>query len=377
MSAVSQHRERVKFSSPTKNPFYATVKQRVDAYFKENHISPHANAAMIFKSAVMLSAYILPFVYILSRQPSFSVSLICFTIMGLAIAGIGMSVMHDANHGAYSSNPRVNYWMGHSLNLIGGSVMNWKLQHNILHHTYTNIANVDEDIEDRLVLRFSPHTKVKFFHAFQWIYAIVFYGLLTFYWAVAKDFVQYFKHVKNGVNPYSKKENQKNLAKIIGVKIFYFTLMFVIPVAVIGIPFYEMLLGFLLMHFVSGIILTVVFQLAHTVEGTTHPLPNSKGIIENDWAIHQMNTTMDFSQKNPLITWYVGGLNYQVEHHLFPQVCHVHYPEISKIVRATAHEFNVPYLENKTLLDALNAHFRAMYRFGREQSETARLLKTA
>ncbi len=370
-----QLKQKVKFNAPIKSQFYPTVKKRVDRYFEENGIESHANGMMVFKSITMLIGYILPFILILNLQPSFGISLVLWTIMGFAIAGIGMSVMHDANHGAYSSNGTVNFLMGHTLNLIGGSVMNWKLQHNILHHTYTNIANVDEDIEDRLVLRFSPHTKLKFFHAFQWIYAILFYGLLTFYWAMAKDFVQFNKHVKNGVNPYSSQENRINLLKIIGVKLFYFTLMFVLPVAVLGIPFYQILAGFMLMHFVSGIILTVVFQLAHTVEGTTHPLPNAEGVIENDWAIHQMNTTMDFSRRNPIITWYVGGLNYQVEHHLFPQVCHVHYPAISKIVEETAREFDIPYLVNETLYDALRAHFRVMYRFGREESETSLALK--
>ena len=368
---------KIKFIPESKSPFYHTVKSRVDAYFKETGLNPHANISMVFKSIVMIALYIVPFILLLIYNPSTSISMMLWTSMGVAIAGIGMSVMHDANHGAYSKYPIVNYLMGHTLNLIGGSVMNWKHQHNILHHTYTNIAFVDEDIEDRLVLRFSPHSKLKFIHAFQWLYAIIFYGLLTFYWAIGKDFVQYFKHIKSGVNPYSKKENNINLLKIIAIKLVYFSVIFGLPLYINHTPIYLLIIGFGLMHSVSGIILTVVFQLAHTVEGTTHPLPNEKGIIENDWAIHQMNTTVDFSRNNPFITWYVGGLNFQVEHHLFPHVCHVHYPAISKIVEQTAKEFNVPYLVNKTLFDALSAHFKAMYRFGREESETSLQLKKA
>jgi len=94
-----------------------------------------------------------------------------------------------------------------------------------------------------------------------------------------------------------------------------------------------MVWGYLLMQFISGVVLTVVFQLAHTVEGTTHPLPNKDYTIENNWAIHQLNTTVNFSRKNKLLSWYVGGLNFQVEHHLFPTICHVHYPEVSEIVK--------------------------------------------
>jgi linoleoyl-CoA desaturase len=108
-----------------------------------------------------------------------------------------------------------------------------------------------------------------------------------------------------------------------------------------------------------------VFQLAHTVEETSHPLPNENGIIENDWAIHQLNTTVNFSRNNKLLSWYVGGLNFQVEHHLFPRICHVHYPEIAPIVKQTAEEFGIPYLEQQYFSKALKSHFAALERFGR------------
>jgi linoleoyl-CoA desaturase len=118
------------------------------------------------------------------------------------------------------------------------------------------------------------------------------------------------------------------------------------------------------MHYTAGIILSLVFQLAHTVEETTHPMPNAEGIIENDWAIHQLNTTVNFSRKNKVLSWYVGGLNFQVEHHLFPKVCHVHYPEIAPIVKQTAEEFGIPYLEQEHFSNALKSHFAALKRFG-------------
>lgn len=119
------------------------------------------------------------------------------------------------------------------------------------------------------------------------------------------------------------------------------------------------------MHFISGIILTTTFQLAHTVDGTSHPMPDEHGNIDNDWAVHQLNTTINFSRKSKVLNWYLGGLNFQVEHHLFPRISHVHYPAISKIVKATAEEFGVPYLENKTLMDALKGHLVALKKLGR------------
>jgi linoleoyl-CoA desaturase len=356
---------KVKFVSTDKNLFFSTLRKRVDAYFADNQLSKHANAEMIVKSIVLISCYLLPFFYLLAFQPSFPLSLIFWLIMGLGIAGIGMSVMHDANHGAYSKSKLVNSIMGYTLNLAGGSAFNWKLQHNILHHTYTNVIEMDEDIQDRLVLRFSPHTNVKFYHKLQWLYAFFFYGLLTLYWVVAKDFVQYFLFIKNGVNANSSKENRSMILKIILMKVIYFASMFALPILVFQIPFVEILLGFLLMHFVAGIILTVIFQLAHTVEGTSHPRPDANGQIENDWAIHQMNTTVNFSRGNRFINWYVGGLNYQIEHHLFPRVCHVHYPAISHIVKETAEEFGIPYMENETFMQALKSHIATLQRFGK------------
>lgn len=360
-----RRQEKVKFVSTDRNQFFGTLRKRVDLYFAENQISKSGNSQMVIKSIVLLLSYVLPFIYILAFDPSFSISLLCWFIMGLGVAGIGMSVMHDANHGSYSKKKSVNSLMGYTINLVGGSALNWKLQHNILHHTYTNVIDKDEDIQDRLIMRFSPHTDVKFYHRLQWIYAFLFYGLITLYWVTAKDFVQYFQFIKNGLNTNSKKENGNFMMKIILMKILYFGVILALPVFAFNIPFLEVLIGFLIMHFVAGIILSVVFQLAHTVEGASHPRPDENGQIENDWAIHQMNTTVNFSRNNKFINWYVGGLNYQIEHHLFPRICHVHYPAISHIVKETAEEFGIPYMENRTFWLAIRSHVSTLHRFGR------------
>jgi linoleoyl-CoA desaturase len=356
---------QVKFVNKEKNLFFGTLKQRVDAYFKEANVSKYANDTLLVKTAVLLLVYVVPFALLLFFNPAFSIALLLWFIMGIGVAGLGMSVMHDANHGAYSSNKTVNFLMAHVLNLLGGNTDNWRLQHNILHHTYTNVTHMDEDIADKLVLRFSPHTEVKRVHRFQWVFAFLFYGITTLYWVTAKDFVQYVKFRQNGVNAGSAAENRWMLAKIITLKVIYLFVFLAVPTVFFGIPFSEVLLGFLLMHFMAGLILTVVFQLAHTVEGTAHPVPDANGIIENDWAIHQLNTTVNFSRHNKWLSWYVGGLNFQVEHHLFPRISHVHYPAISSIVKSTAEEFGIPYLENKTFGEALKSHVLFLKRLGR------------
>ncbi len=360
---TAQQKGKVKFIDRDKRQFFNTLKSRVDQYFREQQRSSHANTAMVFKTVLLLLAYVAPFVAILVVQPSFGVAFSLWLLMGVAKAGVGMSVMHDANHGAYSGNSRLNTFVSYSINMLGASGHNWKLQHNLLHHTYTNITHMDDDIDDKPALRFSPHTKVKAIHRFQWLHAFIMYGLTTLYWVLAKDFVQFARYQRNGVIQKSKTENQKALLKIYVLKIAYLAVFIGLPI-VLGVAWWSVLAGFLAMHFVAGLVLTVIFQLAHTVEGTSHPMPCEAGNIENEWAIHQMNTTVNFAPHNKWLSWYVGGLNFQVEHHLFPRICHVHYPHIAPIVRQTAAEFGVPYLENPTFGKALRSHINMLRRFG-------------
>jgi linoleoyl-CoA desaturase len=358
----------VRFIDPDKDKtlFFATLRKRVDGYFKQNNISRHYNSAMVIKTIVLLSAYLLPFIFILFFSPGIGVSLLLWTLMGFAMAGIGMSVMHDANHGSYSGSHKLNSWLGYiSLNLLGGSVFNWKIQHNLLHHTYTNITHIDDDIDDKLILRFSPHTPVKWYHKLQFIYAFAFYGIVTIYWFILKDFLQFGRYVKEGHAQRQTSNNTMAIFRIIASKLIYFALFLVVPIVLFKVPAANVISGFILMHVIGGIVLTVIFQLAHTVEGTTHPLPNEENVIENNWAIHQLNTTVNFSRKNKFLSWYLGGLNYQVEHHLFPNICHVHYPAISEIVESTCKEFNVPYLCTESFYDAFMSHVRTLKRFGK------------
>jgi linoleoyl-CoA desaturase len=356
--------QQIKFAALNKSLFFSTLKQRVDQYFADNHKSRYANNTMVVKTIVLISAYIIPYLVLVTFTPPLAVSLLLWLVMGGAVSGIGMSIMHDANHGAFSKNPTVNKWLGYTINLAGAGVVNWKLQHNILHHTYTNIAKVDEDIKDRVIIKLSPHEKVHRLHRFQWLYAFFFYGILTLYWVLLKDFLQYFNFIKSGVNRQTKSENTRMLIGLVLMKLIYFGIFFVVPTLVFHIPFGQILAGFLLMHFAAGLVLTVIFQLAHSVEGTQHPLPNDSGVIEKDWAVHQLETTVNFSPDNKWLGWYIGGLNFQIEHHLFPKVCHVHYPKLAPIVKQTAAEFGLTYLENRTFFAAVKSHIASLKRFG-------------
>lgn len=361
---MATKKARVKFTGKDENQFFNTLRKRVDAYFAQKGISRYANSTMVIKSVVLLFFYAAPFVAMLVFNFPFWLCLILWFVMGIALAGNGMSVMHDANHGAYSANTKINRMMALTLNLLGGAAFNWKLQHNILHHTYTNIEGLDEDIDTKLMLRFSPHAPLKPAHRYQAWYALLFYSILTLYWGLLKDGVQLITYSRSGVNNNSLKENVILFFRITFFKVIYFFVFLVMPTLFFGLPFYQVLLGFLLMHFTAGIILSVVFQLAHTVEGTSYPVADESGNIHNVWAIHQLNTTVNFARENKWISWYVGGLNFQIEHHLFPGTCHVHYPAIAPIVKQTAEEFGIPYMENKTFLSAFRSHLNTLRKFG-------------
>lgn len=358
----------IRFSSAQAD-FFSTLNQRVNQYFKTNNISRYANREMKVKTVFMYSLYFIPYFLIIGgavTQPLWML-LLCM-IMGIGIAGIGLSVMHDANHGAYSNKNWVNRFLGYSLNLVGGNAFNWKVQHNVLHHTYTNIHDVDEDISPRGVLRMTPHGEWKFFHRFQHIYAWFFYGLMTLVWVLVKDFVRIRRYAKAGLIKKQKACYRTELLILIASKLIYVTYIFMIPIVVLSMPWWQVLIGFVVMHYIAGFILAVIFQPAHVIDGTEYPMPDKEGRMENNWAVHQLLTTTNFANNSRLFSWYVGGLNFQIEHHLFPNVCHVHYRKISPIVEKTAKEYGLPYKSKSTFIEALVAHARLLKELGKRPS---------
>jgi linoleoyl-CoA desaturase len=359
---MSQH---IKFVNTSQTEFFHILRERVDQYFTTHGISQHANRAMVFKTIFMLSLYFVPYAFIVTASATGFFFWLSWFIMGLGLAGIGMSVMHDANHKAYSSNNRINTLIGYTLNLVGGDAPNWKLQHNILHHTYTNIHLADEDIENKPGMRFSPAGEHKPAHRFQFVYAFLLYSLMTFFWVLIKDFPQFFRYIRTGISKLHGTKKWVHFAQLIVWKSFYITYILVIPAVVLNVPVWHILLGFLIMHLVAGTILSLVFQLAHVVESTTYPEVNAAGNIETEWAIHQLRTTADFASSNKLLTFYVGGLNFQAIHHLFPRICHIHYPQLAPIVAATAKEFGVPYTHYDTFGAAFQSHVRMLKNLGR------------
>ncbi|MBC7411331.1 MAG: acyl-CoA desaturase [Bacteroidia bacterium] len=360
-------KNQIRFNNSNRD-FYTTLRKRVDAYFTDNKINRQGNMTMYIKSAVMFGVYFgIYFLFITNSFHNYFAMIIGAIILGVAMAGIGLSVMHDANHGSYSSNPSVNKIMSWSLFIVGGYPLNWQIQHNNIHHTFTNVNDVDEDIMPPTpLLRFSPHDKLRAIHRFQYIYAWVLYGLMTMIWATTKDFKQLLRYTKEGHYATKKMSFTKGLLEIIMGKVFYHGYMLVIPLFLMDIVWWQILIGLVIMNFVAGVILAAIFQPAHVVPNTEYPLPlATTNTLENDWGTNQLLTTNNFAASNKSLSWYVGGLNYQVEHHLFPNVCHVHYAQLSKIVEQTAHEFNLPYNTIPTFFGALREHTKMLRTLGK------------
>lgn len=341
--------------------FYATLKQEVDNYFTQNNLKPTGNGLLYFKTFLFLSLGIYLYVQLVFFTPPVWIALPLCVLLGFDMAFIGFNIMHDGCHGSYSSKKWVNELMGYSLNLLGSNSLLWKFKHNVAHHTFTNIDGHDADIVQGALLRLAPSQPLRPVHKFQHLYAIFLYGLISFAWIFAADFEKYFekKVLSTSIQGFTLKDHI-----IFWVtKVFYVFAYIILPIYMLGfVPF---IIGFLAVNLSLGVMMAIVFQLAHIVEiaefeDATHA--NLK--IEKEWAVHQLDTTVNFATHNRFLSFFLGGLNFQVEHHLFPKISHVHYPAIQKIVRETCEKYGVEYKSYPTMRAAVASHFRLMWKLG-------------
>ncbi len=358
------------FSKNDSMKFFRTLNSRVNNYFKENNIKKTGNWKLHLKAIILFTIFLTPYFLILTLDMPFWAMLLLSVVIGIGMAGLGMNVMHDGNHGSYSTKSWVNKFMGGTIYILAGNVYNWQVQHNVLHHTYTNIHGHDEDLDAGRIIRFTQEAEWHKFHKFQHYYSVFLYGLLTFNWALTTDFKQMRSYLKRKLS-YGEAKSPKILwTTLIVTKVIYVMVWIVLPI-LIGITWWKVLIGFFVMHYTAGLILSIVFQLAHVVDETSNPVPNEEGEIENTWAIHQLYTTANFAPKNKIVNWFTGGLNHQIEHHLFPNISHIHYGKIAEIIKQTAKECNLPYYEFKTTRSAVIAHFKHLKELGMKPSLTA------
>ncbi|MNQ20492.1 Stearoyl-CoA 9-desaturase [compost metagenome] len=343
--------------------FFRTLNSRVNNYFKENNIQKTGNWKLHLKAVILFAVFLTPYFLILTLNMPFWAQLLLNILMGVGMAGIGMNVMHDGNHGSYSSKSWINKIMGGSIYVLAGNVHNWQVQHNVLHHTYTNIHGHDEDLDAGRIIRFTQNAEWHRFHKFQHYYSFFLYGLLTFNWALTTDFKQMKNYLKRKLSYGAPQSPTKLWTVLVITKIIYVLIWMALPM-ILGVTWWKVVIGFFVMHYTAGLILSIVFQLAHVVEETSNPVPNEEGEIENTWAIHQLYTTANFAPKNKVVNWFTGGLNHQIEHHIFPNISHVHYGKIAEIVKQTAIECNLPYHEFRTMRGAVIAHYKHLKELG-------------
>jgi linoleoyl-CoA desaturase len=346
------------------NRFFQSLKSAVDQYFEQNKIKKTGDWRLFSKTVILIGSAITMYCLLMFVSMSALPALLLCGGLGFVFASIGFSVMHDANHGSYSTKPKLNDLLGLSANALGASSYFWKQKHNIIHHTYTNVDGIDDDIAKSPIIRQCESQKWVPAHKIQHLYLLPVYSLSSIFWIFFMDFAKYFTHKIYTTDAW--KMTAKNKAIFWATKAGYLAFYIVLPIMVWG--FLPWLAGFLMLHVVMGLTLSLVFQLAHVVENTEfeHIGLDETKHIETAWAEFQLKTTANFAMGNKVISWFVGGLNYQIEHHLFPKVSHVHYPAISKIVMEKCAEFNLPYNKYNTMTEALASHFRVMKYLGKK-----------
>lgn len=350
-----------KFGRTGSDGFYNELKKRVDQYFKENQKSELGDFRIYYKAVLLALAVMGLYAHLVWFDVSGVVKFVECFFLGIAIAGIGFNVMHDGAHGSFSSVGWINNLASFSLNIFGGSHFFWKQKHNVIHHTFTNIAGVDDDIEIEPWLRLSQNQNRIWIHRFQHFYFWFLYAQFFLFWIFYLDYRKYFTRKIGQIDTFRMKVRDHFV--FWASKLFHAAFFIVIPIYKVG--FLPWLIGFTVVLWTTGFVLSLVFQLAHTVTQTSFPSPDQETLkMPSNWAVHQLSTTCNFAVDKKWVSWYLGGLNFQVEHHLFPKVSHVHYPALNRILRETCREYGAPYLENKTLWSAVFSHVLFLRRLG-------------
>lgn len=345
-------------------PLQAALFEAVNGYFKENNMAKTGNRALFRKAIIILIMHLTSYAlfFILSEPYSW----IAWAFHGFTTALIGFNIMHDGAHASFSKRKRINSLAAHTFNVIGSNAFYWKQKHNLNHHPYTNVASADEDIEAFGLLRMSPDKPRYWFHRWQHIYIWALYPLTSLFWFFVLDFLAYFKE-KIADQEFSQKYQFKDSVIFWLSKAFYLSTYLFIPAYFLG--WETVLIGFLCLHAVMGVLFAVVFQLAHVVDKTEFPQPDEYGNLPYEWAAHQLATTADFAPKSKIATWCLGGLNFQVEHHLFPRISHTHYPEVHKLVQQVCIKKGVNHREYPTVWQAILGHVRHLKNLGRAPSK--------
>ncbi|HTF80388.1 MAG TPA: acyl-CoA desaturase [Cytophagales bacterium] len=353
--------QKISFNNKS-NPFFKSLKSKVDQYFITQNLDPRGNISLYFKGAFQICTAIGLYVSLVFLHPDIFLSVILCVLLGVNLAFLGFNIMHEGAHQSFSKVKWINKMSAYVLNVLGGNALFWNIKHNLNHHTYTNIGGMDDDIEMEPFMRLHAAQRRYWIHRFQHIYWVFLYSISYFAWVFVNDFVKYFSG-KLATGHENQKLSFKEHLIFWFTKIAYVTVFVLLPAYFTSLI--SALIGFGIMTAATGLTLGIVFQMAHVVEDTSFPKPNvDTSKIEQEWAIHQVETTANFGTRNKLLSWALGGLNFQVEHHLFPKISHIHYPAINALVKETCHEFNIKYVEYSSLGAAFWSHLKHIKRLG-------------
>ena len=352
---------KIRFNSDT--GFYATLKKRVEERFPDLKTRRTGGWRLLPKTVIILAGFLASYGFLVFVSPSVITTILAAIALSQALALVGFNLVHEGAHGSYSDNKTVNRLIGSTASLIGASQLIWQHKHNVLHHTYTNVEEMDTDIQTGGMLRWSHLQEWRPWHRFQHLYALPLYSFLTLQ-VIYTDFHRIFSgRIGNYALPKTSHSQRTDFALS---KIFFLGYAVVLPL--FFHTWWHVLVVFLLVHWMASLTLAAVFSLAHTVEGTAFPSPDPEsGAMSKEWAIHEVETTANFAPRSRLAAWYLGGLNSQIEHHLFPNVSHVHYPRLRAVVEETCRDFSIRYLSFPTFAAALRSHYRHLKALGRPQ----------
>jgi linoleoyl-CoA desaturase len=307
---------------------------------------------MYAKAAGLVGTALGAYIVLVYQADTVARVLLAAVPLALALVGIGFNVQHDGNHGTFSRHPWINRVAGFTLDLIGASSYFWKDKHNHNHHVFTNIPGEDADINLGPMARLSVDHPWFWWHRYQHVYLWGLYAFVHLRYLYS-DGQRLLLGKNDGLS--AGYPRGADMAWLLAGKAFFLTVAFVLPLTRHGIG--AVLGTYVLVSMIMGLVFSVVFQLAHSVDAVEHPTHETFA-TRPEWAVHQIETTANFATASWLTTFLLGGLNYQREHHLFPRVAHVHYPALAHVVREVCAEHGVACRENVTVGDALRSHYR-------------------
>ncbi len=301
------------------------------------------------KAALIIGWFVLSYCALLAA-PTLLLALLASLSVALAASAIGFGVFHDANHGTLFQRAAGNLWAARLCSvLLGASRHFWVHKHQTLHHRQPNVAGWDDDLETRGHLRLSPASPWQARHRRQEVKALFYYGLNSLEWVFLKDF-HCLAHGR--MNEFQEIRLDREARTELLVSKALHLLVFILPMFLV-LPLLWAAAAFILFHLVFSWVLAAVFQAAHLT-----PEMEFGGVrAQDDWATHQLRTTADFATGSRFATWFTGGLNHQIEHHLFPNVAHTHYAALRPIVRTVAERHGLRCHDLGNMSSAIRQHF--------------------